>query len=337
MGARVKATRTVEEGEAHSLLANAILVHLVGTQDSCAAYLPPLQPSLPSFLVMFSKTQNISSVQRRAVKKLSSPWRQMLYAIAFSSLFRTAIAIKTCLSFSVKLSGMHRNVTGRRPAKMRKTDESNNQSDESNQSEEVAASSSSSQEECVICMYAFNRRRTKCYPFGCGNGVRHAICTECNSRMFSVHDDACPICRAPRTDARFMGYRPPRPVDDTNSSMFQSMFQGGTGSIVNVATPNGAVFFSVDSGVPEDHEGPRFFVVQRTLRHAASADSADSQQSNATTANTTANTLVNEILGDPVVQAAIDGLRNPQRGGVAGFLRGIRNASSRRRRAGTQQ
>jgi hypothetical protein len=119
------------------------------------------------------------------------------------------------------------------------------------------------------------------------------------------------------------------------------MFQGSSGSIVNVATPNGAVFFSVDSGVPDDLEGPRFVVVQRTFGHRASSDStdaADPQQSNADTANadTTANTIVNEILGDPVVQAAIDGLRNPQRGGVAGFLRGIRNASIRRR-ASTQQ
>lgn len=202
---------------------------------------------------------------------------------------------------------------------MRRMDDSNDSQNDANN--EVA----SSQEECVICMNVFNRRRTKCHPFGCGNGILHAICTECNTRMFSVHDDACPICRAARVDTQFMGHRHPLPGD--NNLTMHTIFGGGVAS-----TPNGAVFFSVDSGVPADLEGPRFIVVQRSFGHASSSSSSPPQDDS----NTNVNSIVSEILGDPVVQAAIDGLRNPQRGGVAGFLRGIRNASNRRR-AGTQQ
>jgi len=164
-----------------------------------------------------------------------------------------------------------------------------------------------------VCMEEFETSRaaarTIVYPFACGggDGIRHAICRTCDRSMFNRHGDACPICRAPRLGSSIasLGQRPPREREL---------------AAVPLQTSSGTIFFPVG----DDDDGSISVIEVRRINHATDASSAAS-----------ASTIMSDILSDPVVQAAIDGLRNPGRIDVGSFLANIHSA--RRARNSTNE
>lgn len=75
----------------------------------------------------------------------------------------------------------------------------------------------SEEDECPVCMDPFGTGpHTKVFPFGCKDGVRHAVCRKCDRTLFMRRDDRCPTCREPRTTESTLagGHRPmPLPSD----------------------------------------------------------------------------------------------------------------------------
>jgi hypothetical protein len=155
--------------------------------------------------------------------------------------------------------------------------------------------------------------RTVVHSFACDGGVRHAICRTCDRRMFNGHNDKCPICRAPRLGSSIaeLGWRPPREPDVNVAPMFGPMMTSG-----------GTVFFPVD---PDDETIP--IVEVRRVRIPGSTNSSE-QESIMTS-------ILQDIATDPVMQAAMEGLRNPGGISVSSFLSNVgearraRNASTR--------
>lgn len=162
---------------------------------------------------------------------------------------------------------------------------------------------------CPICYEAFDaRERTVTHAFRCG-GQPHGICRVCDASMFQRHDDACPICRAERTveSMRANGPRAPRRM--------------------SFAGPNGTIFFPVDEDV-----GSSVPIVEVRVFHAGGGMS----QQNGGSRSSVASSVINDVLNDPVFQAAIDGLRNPVNVNVTTFLANLGEARrSRRERAVT--
>jgi len=74
-------------------------------------------------------------------------------------------------------------------------------------------------------------------------------------------------------------------------------------------TSGGTIFFPVGE---DDDVGVPFVEIHRVV----------SQEN----ANADASTIINEVMNDVVVQAAIDGLRNPGRVSVAAFISNLRQA-----------
>ena len=153
-------------------------------------------------------------------------------------------------------------------------------------------------------MEAFNSSdKTVCYPFSCESS-RHGVCQACNKRMFLAHDDSCPMCRAPRLGSSIaeLGWRPPREREQIETGIFNG----------------GRIFFPV---VEDDSVDSSISIVE--FRRIT------------VPRNETNSTAVNDVLSDPVVMAAIDGLRNPGRVTIAAFLSTIGEA--RRARYGSHE
>lgn len=226
--------------------------------------------------------------------------------------------------------------------------------------------------ECPVCREAFSVERTKTFPFACSGSIRHHICSVCNRRMFERHDDSCPMCRASRSDAGRMGRRGPPPFSESNwlaspsgglgeaFEMVDELFDGappphhiqlGNGvALVHFPVANGSgitasMFLppssSSSSSSPSPSPSTATSVAQNVLarRRGRGERSASTRavvhplaEEEEEGAQARASAVVDSILRDPVVQAAIDGLRNPQRGGVRGFLRNVRQAAARRAR-----
>lgn len=168
---------------------------------------------------------------------------------------------------------------------------------------------------CPVCFEPFNLSgtgpRTIVHSFACngGEGMRHALCRSCDRRMYNAHGDACPICRAPRLGSSIAesGWRPPQERDTEFAPMFGPMLTSG-----------GTIFFPVDDG---DASVPvvevRRIEIGRDGRPVSS--------------NASASTIINDVLGDPVVQAAIEGLRNPGAITVRTFMANVGEARRARR------
>lgn len=161
---------------------------------------------------------------------------------------------------------------------------------------------------CPVCMEAFETTglgaRTIVHAFACngGDGIRHAICRSCDRRMFNGHGDTCPICRAPRLGSSIaeLGWRPPSQSEDAFAPMFGPM-----------VTTGGTIFFPVaddDPGIP----------IVEIRRVGAS--------SNSETNDAGASTIIRDVLSDPMVMAAIEGLRNPGNVTIGTFLSNVGEA-----------
>ena len=185
--------------------------------------------------------------------------------------------------------------------------------------------------ECPICKEVFNRSgRTKVYPFACASasGHGHCICRSCNRRMFERHDDACPLCRCARIDHSSMGRRGPPPASHDDAVFEAAQFVNG---VIAGLEPFDAVppDFIVQIPVSSRDRMPSsnsIVVVDRRVHRRGSRAVVPIRSSNARSGegedDESARHVVDQILADPVVQAAIEGLHNPQRGGVRGFPRG---------------
>lgn len=166
---------------------------------------------------------------------------------------------------------------------------------------------------CPVCFEPFDTgarqsARTIVHAFACngGDGARHGICRSCDRRMYNGHGDACPICRAPRLGSSIAanGHRPPDP------RIFEEFVRSQGG----VPGPGGTIFFPVD---PED-TGDVMVEVRRV------------DHSTGNTTGATAASIINDVVADPVFQAALDGLRNPQRVSVSAFMASLGEARTRR-------
>lgn len=221
------------------------------------------------------------------------------------------------------------------------------------------------EEECPVCRETFSRRRTKTFAFACGGGRRHCICSECNRRMFDRHDDACPMCRAPRCDQAVMGYRPPAPFHEADFPFSEALEivdelffgqgaeqqsglggRGGRGgrtgragragrgpdgpnvSVIHIS-PGSHPFMMIETSAG-GRRGGHLFVPRRAGQQQQQQQQQDAEEGEEEERQ---DRVVNSILRDPVVQAAIDGLRNPQRGGIRGFLSNVRSAAASRRQS----
>jgi hypothetical protein len=169
-------------------------------------------------------------------------------------------------------------------------------------------------DECPVCYQAYGvRRRTKTNPFGCEGIVRHAICSECNRRMFERHDDACPLCRADRCDTSSMGHRLPLP----NNPSFE-IIDSLTG--YSLATPivhsGNMIVFPVSDN---DGSPAELFVLRQNHSQRSEEQQEEDRQA--------ASNLVREITNEPMFRVALEGLRNPGRVPVASFLGRVRRAA----------
>lgn len=189
-------------------------------------------------------------------------------------------------------------------------------SDNTNNTEPVSEEHAE-EDACPVCYVKFGGRRgTKSYPFAC---KRHAVCVDCNRKMFTRHADACPLCRATRVDTARMGERGPAPPRNDNfrlleaSEIAQAVF-GNSDAFTEVPASNvSAVLFAMPA-----HPGARsgMIVVQHNFSEDESAPSSAAH-------------VVDQIARDPGVRAAIEGLRNPSRVRVGSFLSHIRRAARR--------
>lgn len=138
--------------------------------------------------------------------------------------------------------------------------------------------------------------------------------------MYNGHNDKCPICRAPRLGSSIadLGWRQPQ-------SMTPEWIEA-RGGVPGFA---GTIFFPVDPFGEGEAEIP--MVEMRRVRLPESASSGDQASVMAS--------ILQDITSDPVMQAALDGLRNPGSISVSAFLANVgearraRNASTRETRA----
>jgi len=179
-------------------------------------------------------------------------------------------------------------------------------------SEEVSGDESNT---CPICFEQIDSggsERTIIYPFECSGVSVHGICTICDKRMFETHGDACPICRAPRSQCSIesLGLRPT--VPRTRDSLVGTIIIG-----------RGTMFFPVDNDVTD--ESPTI-VIRNVTRDGAARQEASTDLAGA----------INEILRDPVFTTAVDGLRRPSSIPLSSFLNMV-DVARQRQNGGTQR
>lgn len=199
-------------------------------------------------------------------------------------------------------------------------------------------------------------------PFDCVGGTRHAICRSCDQRMFQGHDDRCPICRAERSGMSIAtsGSRAPGiPVHerrDDGGFALQQFFvpiDESQPAYVSVITRPGGdqIFHSLEemldgivAGGPGGISRARIMSSAGARGHrttaVATSDLSDglrqilaainAQQAGAANAESMAATVaaaVSAIHSDPQINAALEGLTNPQSVSLGTFLDRVRGTS----------
>jgi hypothetical protein len=146
--------------------------------------------------------------------------------------------------------------------------------------------------------------------------------------MYARYDDACPLCRAKRINASVRGHRPPRPVPDEASLVAREMVDELMNNSIGGAliTPGGTIFFPVDNGDGGGFDGPRLAIMRRSAEGASGEEGGG----NVSSASSASNSVVAQILNDPVFQAAQEGLRNPGQINIATFVHTVRSARDTR-------
>ena len=223
-----------------------------------------------------------------------------------------------------------------------------------------SSSSSNGVGECPICFYQMSERgiHTVVRPFNCG-GERHAICRSCDQRMFSGHDDRCPICRADRSGISICtnGARAPgipvhqRRPDDGGFSAIAHFFaevvddddaDGGDGGIRYssiIARPGtDETFDSLEEMIAStvaSHGISRALTNRpRTALRSGINNERPTRESSSNSNSAVIAAVMQTIDTDPGIAAAMDGLRNPfPLGTFLDRVRGLSAGAPRQARA----
>ena len=157
--------------------------------------------------------------------------------------------------------------------------------------------------ECPVCL---EEMHTIVYPFNCTD-VRHGLCRSCDRKMFTRHDDRCPLCRASRSRDNIAthGYRPRNvPVHERTEN-----FLGAVDLAPSVEPP---VVFNVG---PSSLDWPTVSFIARPAEPPNPANPANPANplDPLNPANSVFDNLITNALNeDSETQMLIAGLRDPQ-------------------------
>ena len=166
---------------------------------------------------------------------------------------------------------------------------------------------------CPICLeeMQLDGLRTVVYSFDCAGGQFHAVCRACDRRLFSRWHDSCPICRAPRTEGSIESHgsihRGARP--QATSAVLETLLN------LAEAPPVRTIFFPI---VEPELIDPSMVVVAGGLRvHRDELEPLSEED---------ASNVLNNVLQDPGVVSAMEGLRNAANIPLRQFVENLRRA-----------